>query len=66
MTTIGAVMYMHSFTGGNLLLLSGIIMIIITMILWWRDVIRESTFQGHHTYMVQKGLRYGMIIFITF
>lgn len=65
MTTTGAVMYMHSFIGGNLLLLSGIIMIIITMILWWRDIIRESTFQGHHTYIVQKGLRYGMILFIT-
>jgi heme/copper-type cytochrome/quinol oxidase subunit 3 len=64
MTTVGAAMYMHSFIGGNLLLLSGIIMILITMILWWRDIIREATFQGHHTYVVQKGLRYGMILFI--
>jgi cytochrome c oxidase subunit 3 len=65
MTTIGAVMYMHSFIGGNILLSSGIIMIIVTMILWWRDIIREATFQGHHTHIVQKGLRYGMILFIT-
>ena len=64
MTTVGAVMYMHSFIGGNLLLLSGIIMILVTMMLWWRDIIREATFQGHHTYVVQKGLRYGMILFI--
>eukprot|EP00069_Balaena_mysticetus_P001022 bmy_14930T0 len=33
-------------------------------LLWWRDVIRESTFQGHHTPTVQKGLRYGIILFI--
>lgn len=65
MTTIGAAMYMHSFIGGDLLLLSGVVMLITNMALWWRDVIRESTFQGHHTYMVQKGLRYGMILFIV-
>lgn len=65
MTTIGAALYMHSFKGGHILLTFGIIMILITMILWWRDVIRESTFQGLHTYVVQDGLRYGMILFIT-
>lgn len=32
---------------------------------WWRDVIRESTFQGFHTFTVYKGLRIGMILFIT-
>ena len=35
------------------------------MFVWWRDVIRESTFQGHHTTPVQLGLRYGMILFIA-
>jgi cytochrome c oxidase subunit 3 len=64
MTTVGAVMYMHSYEGGSILLPSGILMILATMIVWWRDVIREATFQGHHTLIVQKGLRYGMILFI--
>nr|YP_010043447.1 cytochrome c oxidase subunit III [Cercodemas anceps]QPD06742.1 cytochrome c oxidase subunit 3 [Cercodemas anceps] len=32
---------------------------------WWRDVIREATFQGHHTIIVINGLRYGMILFIS-
>nr|YP_002213617.1 cytochrome c oxidase subunit III [Bilobella aurantiaca]ABS88968.1 cytochrome c oxidase subunit III [Bilobella aurantiaca] len=31
---------------------------------WWRDVSRESTFQGLHTRYVMKGLRWGMILFI--
>lgn len=31
---------------------------------WWRDVIRESTFQGWHTYPVYLGLRLGIILFI--
>jgi cytochrome c oxidase subunit 3 len=32
---------------------------------WWRDVVREGTFQGHHTQLVVLGLRWGMILFIT-
>nr|AIW06068.1 cytochrome c oxidase subunit III [Polyrhachis dives] len=32
--------------------------------LWWRDVLREATFQGSHTYYVYLGLRLGMILFI--
>nr|ARH54291.1 cytochrome c oxidase subunit 3 [Curculionidae sp. 3 AH-2016] len=38
---------------------------ILVMIQWWRDIIRESTFQGLHTLKVTKGLRWGMILFIT-
>nr|YP_010988060.1 cytochrome c oxidase subunit III [Harpegnathos venator]WON66593.1 cytochrome c oxidase subunit III [Harpegnathos venator] len=37
---------------------------LICMFQWWRDVTRESTFQGFHSLMVYKGLRIGMILFI--
>lgn len=60
-TTVGGVMYMHSFTGGATLLSSGLILIPYTMFVRWRDVIRESTLEGHHTEVVQLGLRYGSI-----
>ena len=43
----------------------GLITIVFTMIVWWRDVIREATFQGHHTLMVKQGLKYGMLLFIA-
>ena len=43
----------------------GLILILLTIFQWWRDVVREGTFQGHHTPPVQKGLRYGIILFIT-
>nr|YP_010234378.1 cytochrome c oxidase subunit III [Gallotia atlantica]QTA72531.1 cytochrome c oxidase subunit III [Gallotia atlantica] len=46
-------------------LLLGFIIMLLTMQQWWRDIIREGTYQGHHTHPVQKGLRYGMILFIT-
>jgi len=32
---------------------------------WWRDVGRERTFIGDHTYLVELGLRWGIILFIT-
>nr|ADP01814.1 cytochrome oxidase subunit III [Solenopsis invicta] len=37
---------------------------LLCMYQWWRDVIRESTFQGWHTINVYHGMRLGMILFI--
>lgn len=31
---------------------------------WWRDVTREATFQGYHTFKVYIGIRLGIILFI--
>jgi len=56
---------MHSFQNGDKMLLLGIVMVIGGMFVWWRDVIREATFNGYHTKTVQHGLRYGMILFIV-
>nr|YP_010443042.1 cytochrome c oxidase subunit III [Araeosoma owstoni]UTD49292.1 cytochrome c oxidase subunit III [Araeosoma owstoni] len=63
MMTSGLVLWFH--TNSILLFLSGLFLLIITMINWWRDVVREATFQGAHTTIVENGLRYGMILFIT-
>lgn len=63
--TIGAVMYMHSYEGGDSLSLLGLGMILYVMFVWWRDLVREATFEGHHTKKVRMGLTYGMILFIV-
>nr|YP_009653387.1 cytochrome c oxidase subunit III [Gasterophilus nasalis]QCG71533.1 cytochrome c oxidase subunit III [Gasterophilus nasalis] len=42
----------------------GNVITILTVYQWWRDVSRESTFQGLHTLVVTTGLRWGMILFI--
>jgi len=65
MLTFGFAMYMHGYAGGYTLSLSGFFMILFMMGCWWRDVIREATFEGQHTAIVQKGLRMGMILFIV-
>jgi heme/copper-type cytochrome/quinol oxidase subunit 3 len=35
------------------------------MFVWWRDIIREATFEGQHTADVQIGMRWGMLLFIV-
>jgi cytochrome c oxidase subunit 3 len=62
--TTGGVMYMHGYKYGELLTLVSVSFILLVMIVWWRDVIREATYQGHHTLVVQRGLRLGMLLFI--
>lgn len=61
--TSGLVIWFH-FHSTTLLTL-GLLTNILTIYQWWRDVIREGTYQGHHTPIVQKGLRYGIILFIV-
>nr|YP_009995485.1 cytochrome c oxidase subunit III [Ochthebius sculptoides]QNP09940.1 cytochrome c oxidase subunit 3 [Ochthebius sculptoides] len=62
-TMIGLIKWFH-FYNNNLFLLGTLITMLI-MYQWWRDVSREGTFQGLHTYNVTMGLRWGMILFIT-
>jgi len=33
--------------------------------MWFRDIVIEATFQGFHTSDVQRGLRYGMTLFLV-
>nr|UPI55421.1 cytochrome c oxidase subunit III [Scotomedes sp.] len=61
--TSGMVVWFH--TNNMKLYLIGIIIILLTMIQWWRDITREGTFQGLHTIKVTKGLKLGMILFIV-
>ena len=49
----------------NYLFLFGIFILIFIKIQWWRDVIRERTYQGFHTLKVLKGVKIGIILFIV-
>jgi cytochrome c oxidase subunit III len=63
---VGAITWMHRSTGlAPFIFAVGVIGVAYTMISWWRDVIREAEFQGHHTRVVQLSHRYGMILFIA-
>jgi heme/copper-type cytochrome/quinol oxidase subunit 3 len=62
--TMSGVQYMHGYSGGGWILLMSFIAINLSAGVWWRDVVREATYQGHHTSIVQIGIRYGMLLFI--
>jgi cytochrome c oxidase subunit III len=67
---IGGVLYMHEAPmplglPSWILIPVGAALVLLTMFLWWRDVVMEATYQGHHTPVVQIGLRYGMALFIA-
>ena len=64
-TLLGVVLYMHNFDKGLFLLRFGFLLLLLSAGFWWRDVIREATFEGHHTTYVQKGLKMGMLLFIA-
>nr|UYA97790.1 cytochrome c oxidase subunit III [Megacopta horvathi] len=61
-TTSGMVLWFHK--NEMYLFWLGMIILSLTMYQWWRDIIRESTFQGKHTIKVIEGLKLGMILFI--
>nr|YP_009470516.1 cytochrome c oxidase subunit III [Centruroides vittatus]AVF96944.1 cytochrome c oxidase subunit III [Centruroides vittatus] len=50
--------------GGSLLFFGGLVLVL-TSIQWWRDVVREGCLNGDHSLFVVNGLKVGMILFIV-
>lgn len=65
MVTRGRVAYFHGYRGGGMFTRLGMILLLASMYVWWRDIVREGTLEGQHTSMVQLGLRFGMLLFIV-
>ena len=63
--TLGGAMFMHQKTGGLFLLIIGLAVVLFTMFVWWKDVIKEARVDKAHTVVVSRGLRFGMILFIV-
>ena len=52
---VGGIMYMHEMAFGGSILIAGLLAILATMYFWWRDIVREAEYQGHHNPVVQLG-----------
>jgi len=63
LTTSGA-LSMHIFENISIIFFTSLFLVIYSMSLWFRDVIVEGTYQGHHTLAVQKGINIGVALFI--
>nr|YP_009048944.1 cytochrome c oxidase subunit III [Orius sauteri]AID61655.1 cytochrome c oxidase subunit III [Orius sauteri] len=61
--TSGMIMWFHKNNMSFYIL--GVMIVLLTMYQWWRDITREGTFQGKHTIKVSNGLKMGMILFIV-
>src|SRR4051812_12401416 len=55
-TTLSGVMTFLGYSNGAFLLLLGFLSTVLGMALWFKDVVREATYQGHQNIAVQKGL----------
>lgn len=61
--TSGLVKWFH--TSSPSLIFTGLTLILLVMLQWWRDVSREGAYQGLHSGIVELGLRWGIILFIV-
>ncbi len=66
---VGMVLFMHKikladFTFGPIGIYAGFACVLSVMFFWWKDIIREATYEKLHGPMVKLGLRYGMALFI--
>ena len=66
----GALLYMHDVKLGDFAfglkgVAVGVFGILLTMFLWWKDVIHEAVDEKAHSPVAKVGLRYGMALFIA-
>lgn len=64
LTTAG-VLTMHGFMNSSFFVFLALTSLILSMSLWFRDIISEGTYIGDHTSAVQKGLNMGVALFIV-
>lgn len=62
---MSATLWMHGYSSGGFLASTALVSLVFIMMLWFRDVNVEGTYQGHHTLLVQKGLELGFLMFIV-
>lgn len=60
---VGFIFNQHDMAS-SLIPIIGFILVCLMAFLWWRDIIKEAEYGGHHTPVVQLHMRYGMFMFI--
>ncbi len=64
-TVFGLVLWMHAYITSFPFIMLSFLLLVVNVCLWFRDIVREGTFEGAHTIQVQIGLRFGMVLFIV-
>jgi len=63
--TVNAALSMHLFSNSYIFFYVALTTVVVSMTMWFRDIISEGTYLGNHTLAVQKGLNLGVILFIV-
>ncbi len=63
--TVGMARFMHALVAGLPIALLGFALVLYCMYGWWRDIVREAEVDKAHSVPVARGLRLGMLLFIT-
>jgi hypothetical protein len=66
LTSVGGVVYMHAYIGGALVLGFGVSMILYSMLVWWREVIRNATCVIAAAVFTGKDVRFDEAVVIFF
>jgi len=61
---LGTMAFFHRFASSNFVMTIGLLTLLYIMFSWFVDIAREGTFAGDHSVAVQRGLKYGMLLFI--
>jgi hypothetical protein len=59
------ILYFHYFKNGAFHFIVSFVIFLFFLFKWFKDIIIEATFEGHHSFKVQKGIKLGMILFIA-
>nr|UED14395.1 cytochrome c oxidase subunit 3 [Ophiocordyceps sp.] len=63
--TLNGALSLHLFYNSYILFYIALSTVIVSMTLWFTDITSEGTYLGNHTSAVQKGLNFGVILFIV-
>ena len=62
---LSAVMYMHGYPNGGIFLSLGFTITALSLVFWFRYMVKEATNEGAHPTQVQNGLVIGFVLFIA-
>ena len=63
--TLSAVMYMHGYPNGGIFLSLGFTITALSLVFWFRYMVKEATNEGAHPTQLQNGLVIGFVLFIA-
>ncbi len=62
--TLSLGLTMHGYIGNMNLVYLALLVVLLTSVFWFRDVIAEATYLGDHTIAVRKGINLGFLLFV--